>query len=261
MAQHAGVLGERSGRLAQLGCDHDVEGAGEERQPLTTAADVLDVLVAARGDIVPRDDDLVSLLGQLVGERRVAEVQHAGQAVPDQPLGGAISGESFIFCRLPAGTRGDGYASGVSDPFVEAAQLEGVPSAFAASRDGIDAVLRDRGLRRTTPEDTARSLLLGAAATASLEGCEVTVDEMAAGGGDATARAAVRLSTELLGLLHTWTASPVQAVARIHALAAGGSVDDADLGRPVNAAEPLGWPRWPSCTAGRPRRPRWWWPP
>lgn len=127
-----------------------------------------------------------------------------------------------------------GTLRGVSDPFAEAAQLEGVPSAFAASRDGMDAVLRDRGLRRSTPEDTARSLLLGAWATASLEGCEITVDEMAAGGGDATARASVRLSTELLGLLHTWTASPVQAIARIHALAAAGSADSADLGRPVN---------------------------
>ena len=29
--------------------------------------------------------------------------------------------------------------------------LEGVPSAFAAARDGIDALLRDRGLRRTAP--------------------------------------------------------------------------------------------------------------
>ena len=66
------------------------------------------------------------------------------------------------------------------DPFLPAASLEGVPSAFAATRDGIDALLRDRGLRRTTPEDTARSLLLGAVATARLEGSElppVTDDE------------------------------------------------------------------------------------
>lgn len=123
----------------------------------------------------------------------------------------------------------------MSDPFAAAAALEGVPSGFAATRDGLDAVLRDRGLRRSTPEDTAQSLLLGAWATASLEGSEVTVDELAAGGGDATARAAVRLSTELLGLLPTFTSSPVQAMARLHALAAAGSVDDGDLGRPTRA--------------------------
>lgn len=122
----------------------------------------------------------------------------------------------------------------MSDPFIAAASLEGVPSAYRAARDGIDAVLRDRGLRRSTPDDTARSLLIGAWATATLEGSECTLDELGSGGGDATARAAVRLSTELLGLLPTWQRSPVQALARIHALAAAGSVSDEDLGRPVN---------------------------
>ncbi|MBC9227129.1 oxidoreductase [Aeromicrobium sp. 636] len=122
----------------------------------------------------------------------------------------------------------------MSDPFIAAASLEGVPSAFRAARDGMDAILRDRGLRRSTPDDTARSLLIGAWATATLEGSECDLDELAAGGGDATARAAVRLSTELLGLLPIWQRSPVQAMARLHALAAAGSVPDSDLGRPVN---------------------------
>ena len=122
----------------------------------------------------------------------------------------------------------------MSDPFIAAASLEGVPSAFRAARDGMDAILRDRGLRRSTPDDTARSLLIGAWATATLEGSECDLDELAAGGGDATARAAVRLSTELLGLLPIWQRSPVQAMARLHALAAAGSVPDGDLGRPVN---------------------------
>ena len=127
-----------------------------------------------------------------------------------------------------------GTLRGVSDPFITAAQLEGIPSTYAGTRDGIDSLLRDRGLRRSTPDHTARALLLGAAATASLEGSPYDPDELAAGGGDATARGAVRLSTELLGLLPVWKRSPVQAMARMHAIAAGGSVDDADLGRPVN---------------------------
>jgi hypothetical protein len=125
-----------------------------------------------------------------------------------------------------------GRVSDQPDAFLAAASLEGVPSAFAATRDGIDSLLRDRGLRRTTPDDTARSLLLGAAATASLEGSDVDVDRLADGGGDATARAAVRLSTELLGLVPVWRRTPLQAIARIHALAAAGSVPDDDLGRP-----------------------------
>jgi len=124
----------------------------------------------------------------------------------------------------------------VLDPFAAASSLEGIPSSFAGTRDGIDSLLRDRGLRRTTPDDTARSLLLGAAATASLEGSGYDVDVLARGGGDPTARAAVRLSTELLGLAPVWRRTPLQAIARVHALAAAGSVPDDDLGRPANPA-------------------------
>ena len=121
----------------------------------------------------------------------------------------------------------------MSDPFLPAASLEGVASAFAATRDGIDALLRDRGLRRVSPDDTTRALLLGAAATASLEGSDVTADALADGAGDATARAALRLSTELLGLVPVWRRTPVQAIARLHALAAAGSVPDDELGKPT----------------------------
>ncbi len=123
----------------------------------------------------------------------------------------------------------------MSDPFVAAASIEGVASALAGSRNGIDAVLRDRGLRRSSPEQTARSLLLGAAASATLEGDPVEPDDLASGGGGATARAALRLSSELLGLVPTWERAPLQAIARLHAIAAAGSVPDADLGRPTNA--------------------------
>ena len=79
--------------------------------------------------------------------------------------------------------------------------LEGVPSAFAATRDGIDALLRDRGLRRTSPEQTAASLLRGAHASAVLEGSTSTFEEVAEGAGDAIAVDAVRVSTELLSLV------------------------------------------------------------
>jgi hypothetical protein len=123
-----------------------------------------------------------------------------------------------------------------ADPFADAAALEGVASSYAGARDGIDAVLRDRGLRRTTPEDTARSLLLGAVASAALDGSAVTADELAEGGGDERARAALRLSSQLLGVLPTWDRAPLQALARMHALAAAGTVPDDQLGRPVDPA-------------------------
>jgi hypothetical protein len=118
------------------------------------------------------------------------------------------------------------------DPLARLAGLDGVASAMAAARDGIDALLRDRGLRRTTPETTAESLLRGAHASAVLEGSDSSLDEMRANGGGPMAHAAVRVTTELLGLQPTISSAPLQALARLHTLAAGGIASDADLGRP-----------------------------
>jgi hypothetical protein len=120
------------------------------------------------------------------------------------------------------------------DPLVWLTELEGVPSAFAAARDGIDALLRDRGLRRTTPEQTTESLLRGAHASAVLEGSAVTLEDLRAGLGDSAAQAAVRVSTGVLGLVPVLGSSPLQALARLHALAGKGEVDDDLLGRPTS---------------------------
>jgi len=106
------------------------------------------------------------------------------------------------------------------------ASLEGVPSAYAAARDGIDALLRDRGLRRTSPETTAESLLLGAHASGVLEGSVSTLEEVRSGSCDEVAQDAVRVSTELLGLAPTLSRTPLQALARIHVLAAADLPDD-----------------------------------
>lgn len=116
----------------------------------------------------------------------------------------------------------------------ELAGLEGVPSAYAAARDAIDLVLRDRGLRRTTPETTGESLLRGAHASAVLEGSTSTLEQVRAGQGDAVALASLRLSTELLSLVPLLRRSPLQALARIHAVVAAGNPGDL-LGRPRDA--------------------------
>jgi len=113
--------------------------------------------------------------------------------------------------------------------------LEGVASAYAAARDGIDSLLRDRGLRRTPPELTGESLLLGAHASAVLDGSGSTLDQVRAGAGDETAQAALRLSVELLGLTPVLDRSPLQALARLHALAAPASSPDEERGRPRDA--------------------------
>lgn len=120
------------------------------------------------------------------------------------------------------------------DPLTWLTELEGVPSAFAAARDGIDALLRDRGLRRTSPDQTTESLLRGAHASGVLEGSTSSLDEVRDGSGDEIAQAAVRVSTGVLGLVPVIGTSPLQAFARLHALAGKGVVEDERLGRPVS---------------------------
>ena len=107
---------------------------------------------------------------------------------------------------------------------------------MAAARDGIDVLLRDRGLRQSPPELTAESLLLGAHASAVLEGSESGLDEMRSGLGDETAQAALRVSAELLANIPVISRAPLQALARLHTLAGKSVVADADLGRPRDAA-------------------------
>lgn len=105
---------------------------------------------------------------------------------------------------------------------------------MAATRDGIDAMLRDRGLRRTAPELTTESLFRGAYASAVLDGSDRSLEQARTGDLDDVTAGALRLSTELLSLGSTLTSAPLQALARMHVLAARGAVDDADLGRPAS---------------------------
>lgn len=132
----------------------------------------------------------------------------------------------------PRGARKPGPTlADMADPLAPLLRLEGVPSAFAAARDGIDALLRDRGLRKTSAQDTTEALLIGAHASAVLEGSDSSLDEVRAGTGDATAESAVRVSAHLLALVPVLRTSPLQAFARLHSLAAPA----ADSGRPRDA--------------------------
>jgi hypothetical protein len=122
------------------------------------------------------------------------------------------------------------------DRLADVEELEGVASGFAATRDGIDTLLRDRGLRQTSPDLTTESLLRGAHASAVLAGSSSTLDEFRLGSADANAHAALRISVELLGLAAVFTRTPLQALARLHTLAAAGTVPDGEVGRPRDAA-------------------------
>lgn len=166
---------------------------------------------------------------------------------PDPPVGGPDSGgvgrSALIDVQV---TVPDPLAFGSmsGDPSIGARagwqwldQAEGVPSALAAARDGIDAVLRDRGLRRTSAEATVESLLRGAIASAELAGSGSTGEAIRAGAGDSVALGAVRVSVQLLAVAPVWRANPVQALARLHVLAGTGLVAEDELGRPAGPEE------------------------
>lgn len=124
----------------------------------------------------------------------------------------------------------------MTDPLAWLTDLEGVRSAYAGTRDGIDVMLRDRGLRRTSPEMTAESLLRGAHASAVLEGSTSTLEHVRAGEADPIAADAVRLSASMLALAPLLKTTPLQAIARLHTVVASSSLPPEELGRPRDAA-------------------------
>lgn len=118
------------------------------------------------------------------------------------------------------------------DPLEALAQLEGVPSAMSAARDAVDAVLRDRGRRTVSPEQSAAAMLAAAEASAAIENASVEVDH---GTGDRTVPdwtpATVRLYVALTDQAELIRVSPGQAIARTHAVLGRGVLADDDLGR------------------------------
>ena len=98
------------------------------------------------------------------------------------------------------------------------------------------AAARPRACAVPRPTRPAESLLRGAHASAVLEGSASTLDEVREGGGDeigARPRSGSRPSCS--AWRRCWPRSPLQALARLHALAAAGTLPDEQLGRPRDA--------------------------
>lgn len=130
-----------------------------------------------------------------------------------------------------------------ADPLASLADLPDVFEAVDAARGSVDALLRElRGpaLRRRVPEVTAESLRRAAWASTCLEITGHASDwaltsfhaPFADDADGAIARGALRVTTELSSLSTVWSRAPLQALARLHTLAAADVVADEWLGRP-----------------------------
>lgn len=139
-------------------------------------------------------------------------------------------------------------AHGHADPLAVLGTLDGVPQAVESVRRAVDAVYGHRVMRRRSDEVASEAALRGARASAALAGADwpleevrrrsdFSVDEQAR-----TVGAALRLTAEAGQLLGVWRQSPVQALARLHLVAAGGVADEPTVGRPRLAGEPVAEP-------------------
>jgi hypothetical protein len=111
--------------------------------------------------------------------------------------------------------------------------LPDVAAALDSARDAVDEVLGQRSLRRTGGPLAAEVSLRCAHASAALEGAAADLAEVRAGTvTDPVVQGALRVAEALPGLADTYGRAPGQALARLHLLAARGTVPDDQLGRP-----------------------------
>jgi hypothetical protein len=110
-----------------------------------------------------------------------------------------------------------------ADPLAPLLDLPGVPEAVDAARAAVDALLKERVLRTRRPQVRAAALSRAAAASHALDG---------AGGTAADLDGSLRVLSEVRSASLVWGRAPLQALARLHTLAAAGLGDEELLGRP-----------------------------
>ncbi len=119
-----------------------------------------------------------------------------------------------------------------ADPLAPLAAHPDVRAAVAAARAQVDLLLGHRLLRRRSAEVSAEAALRTARASAILAGSDVSLAEVRAGSDDPLVQAALRVTGGTGGLQDVVDHAPLQALARLHALAARGVLQDDALGRP-----------------------------
>jgi len=118
------------------------------------------------------------------------------------------------------------------DPLKPLLDLEGVAAAAKSAQDAVFAVHRLPANLRSGAATAAEASVRAARASAGIDGAnpELPADGAVA---DPILAGALRVGEQLESLLPTWRRAPMQALARLHLLAAADLVTDVDaLGRP-----------------------------
>ena len=125
-----------------------------------------------------------------------------------------------------------------ADPLAPLAELPGVAAAGEEARDALGRAHRHRSNLRGWPTTAAEASLRAARASSVLDGGSLQLSDS---GCDPVLSGALRVSEALGGgatsLVGVWQRAPLQAIARLHALAAADLADDDRLGRPRGDAE------------------------
>ncbi|PXY31206.1 oxidoreductase [Prauserella muralis] len=122
--------------------------------------------------------------------------------------------------------------SGRTDPLAPLAELDGVAAAAKAAQDAVFAVHRHRANLRGGSATAAEASVRAARASAAVEGADPDIPEEGAVS-DPVLAGALRVAEATESLLPTWRRAPLQALARMHVLAAADLTADPDsLGRP-----------------------------
>lgn len=122
----------------------------------------------------------------------------------------------------------------VTDPLAPLLELPGVEEAVAAAREAVDAVHAHPANRRGWPATAAEASVRAARASAALDGGAADIPAT----GEVTdphLTGALRIGESIGPILAVWQRAPMQALARLHVLAAADLTDDDSLGRPRQA--------------------------
>lgn len=122
----------------------------------------------------------------------------------------------------------------ITDPLAPLMELPGVADASDQARIALGRAHRHRANLRGWPVTAAEAALRAARASAVLDGGSGNLDESASG--EPVFAGALRVAQALEGgstnLVSAWRRAPLQALARLHTLAATGLVAEEQLGRP-----------------------------